>query len=89
MKPNSHSIFCFFCIGLDPSGYRSAARHNDEADAFLGGQTQMTDEERFKVLEKALSYFFKTFVCVLTVLILLDNPQSRLHPPQLLHEKST
>ncbi|XP_048588403.1 DNA polymerase alpha catalytic subunit [Nematostella vectensis] len=37
------------CLGLDPSGYRHAAtRHDDEADALLGGQAQMTDEERFK-----------------------------------------
>lgn len=36
--------------GLDPSGYRgNSALHNDENDALLGGQAQMTDEERFKV----------------------------------------
>ncbi|XP_073255536.1 DNA polymerase alpha catalytic subunit-like isoform X2 [Porites lutea] len=37
------------CLGLDPSGYRgSSALHDDENDALLGGQAQMTDEERFK-----------------------------------------
>ena len=40
----------FRCKGLDPSGYRgSSALHDDENDALLGGQAQMTDEERFKV----------------------------------------
>ena len=40
----------FRCAGLDPSGYRgSSALHDDENDALLGGQVQMTDEERFKV----------------------------------------
>ena len=43
--------FKFFpCLGLDPSGYRGASRHDDEGDAFLGGRAQMTDEERFKVV---------------------------------------
>ncbi|XP_031555098.1 DNA polymerase alpha catalytic subunit-like [Actinia tenebrosa] len=37
------------CLGLDPSGYRSAStHHDDETDALLGGQALMTDEERFK-----------------------------------------
>ena len=40
----------FRCAGLDPSCYRgSSALHDDENDALLGGQAQMTDEERFKV----------------------------------------
>ena len=45
------TIFFFLCCaGLDPSGYRgSSALHDDENDALLGGQAQMTDEERFKV----------------------------------------
>ncbi|CAH3187541.1 unnamed protein product, partial [Porites lobata] len=41
------------CLGLDPSGYRgSSALHDDENDALLGGQAQMTDEERFKDCER-------------------------------------
>ena len=44
------TLFFFRCAGLDPSGYRgSSALHDDENDALLGGQAQMTDEERFKV----------------------------------------
>ena len=40
----------FRCKGLGPSCYRgSSALHDDENDALLGGQAQMTDEERFKV----------------------------------------
>ena len=37
------------CVGLDPSGYRSSIARKDENDALLGGETQMSDEERFKV----------------------------------------
>ncbi|XP_044179976.1 DNA polymerase alpha catalytic subunit-like isoform X2 [Acropora millepora] len=41
------------CLGLDPSGYRgNSAARNDETDAMLGGQAQMTDEERFKDCER-------------------------------------
>jgi len=41
------------CLGLDPSGYRgNSAVHDDENDALLGGQVQMTDEERFKDCER-------------------------------------
>ena len=36
--------------GLDPSGYRSSIAHKDENDALLGGEAQMSDEERFKVV---------------------------------------
>ncbi|CAB4018703.1 DNA polymerase alpha catalytic subunit-like, partial [Paramuricea clavata] len=36
------------CLGLDPSGYRSSIAHKDENDALLGGEAQMSDEERFK-----------------------------------------
>ena len=40
----------FRCKGLGPSCYRgSSALHDDENDALLGDQAQMTDEERFKV----------------------------------------
>ncbi|XP_068733005.1 DNA polymerase alpha catalytic subunit-like [Montipora capricornis] len=40
------------CLGLDPSGYRGNSAHgDDENDAMLGGQAQMTDEERFKDCE--------------------------------------
>ena len=46
----SLSPFFFRCAGLGPSCYRgSSALHDDENDALLGGQAQMTDEERFKV----------------------------------------
>lgn len=41
------------CLGLDPSGYRgNTGLHDDENDALLGGQAQMTDEERFKDCER-------------------------------------
>ena len=53
MKLNFYKVYHHFFIrraGLDPSGYRgSSALHDDENDALLGGQAQMTDEERFKV----------------------------------------
>ena len=39
----------FNYLGLDPSGYRASIAHKDENDALLGGETQMSDEERFKV----------------------------------------
>lgn len=39
----------YLCVGLDPSGYRSSIAHKDENDALLGGETEMSDEERFKV----------------------------------------
>ncbi|XP_072033839.1 DNA polymerase alpha catalytic subunit-like [Amphiura filiformis] len=47
------------CLGLDPSGYRQAARHHhdDEEDALLGGEALMSDEEKYKDADK-----FK-FVC--------------------------
>ena len=47
------------CAGLDPSGYRgNSAARNDENDAMLGGQAQMTDEERFKVSRKCCKWEF-------------------------------
>ncbi|XP_038050658.1 DNA polymerase alpha catalytic subunit-like [Patiria miniata] len=37
------------CLGLDPAGYRHAVRqHDDEADAMLGGDAAMADEEKYK-----------------------------------------
>ena len=52
MKLNFYKVYHHFfrCKGLGPSCYRgSSALHDDENDALLGGQAQMTDEERFKV----------------------------------------
>jgi len=51
-------IIFWHCAGLDPSGYRgNSALHNDENDALLGGQAQMTDEERFKVCFSSFNRF--------------------------------
>ncbi|XP_071798357.1 DNA polymerase alpha catalytic subunit-like [Asterias amurensis] len=46
------------CLGLDPAGYRHAVRqHNDEADAMLGGDAAMADDEKYKDADR-----FK-FIC--------------------------
>lgn len=49
-------MFAFYFSGLDPSGYRSSIVYKDENDALLGGEAQMSDEERFKVVFKKISW---------------------------------
>lgn len=56
--PTALFSIIFHYAGLDPSGYRgNSVLHHDENDAMLGGQAQMTDEERFKVGEECFRGF--------------------------------
>lgn len=56
---------------MDPSGYRTSAAHRDENDAMLGGESQMSDEERFKVKSELNIQYFETWIILLELRILL------------------
>ncbi len=70
----------YLCLGLDSSGYRSSIAHKDENDALLGGEAQMSDEERFKVIICLVSIYTLMYIRILVPQCSTSPILACLHP---------